>query len=231
MTRSSFLLLAGAIASLQLAHTADATEKPDAGLGQIPLPDEPGFPGQQSVLVYADASNSAGNCTHDSDLLVKTTLFTVQGTVSPETPKVRQFLGIPFAQPPIGRLRFRPPVTKVATNEIVDGTKYGPYCFQHTPARSAIFSDYFPGHQFVAGQVESEDCLTLDIWAPRKGCGDDGQQQARTPVGDKAVLIWIHGGALMTGDSSPPYTRGSKMVEAHQDAVVVSIKYAGLYHL
>ena len=197
----------------------------DPGLGQIPIPEHAGFPEQQSGLRFPDASDLASsNCTQDSDLLVQTTLFSVRGAVAPETSRVRQFLGIPFAEPPVNELRFRPPVTKKATNEVLDATKYGAYCMEHVPARSAIFSDYFPGHQYVAGQPESEDCLTLDIWAPREKLDPQADPKLKIPIGGNVVLIWIHGGALMTGDSSPPYTRGSKLVDAHQDVLLVSIK-------
>lgn len=171
----------------------------------------------QAVLGNGD---KIGECS--DDLLVKTSLFTVQGAVSPETADVRQFLGIPFAEAPVGQLRFRPPVTKKATDDLIDATKYGPYCYQHDPVSSVYFSDNLAGFQVLKDQIQSEDCLTLDIWAPRQTCGNGSSEAGH--VGQAAVMIWIHGGALMNGDSSAPYTRGTRLVQNHEDIIVVSIK-------
>jgi len=158
------------------------------------------------------------------DLVVKTSLFTLQGSVSPESPRVRQFLGIPYAEPPTGNLRFKPPVSKSATNEVIDATRHAPSCYQHSPVSAArsLFSEHLPGYQPTQSSNQSEDCLTLDIWAPRQSRkSDDGEKN----VGTSAVMIWIHGGALMTGDSSTPYERGTRLVDGHEDIIVVSIKF------
>lgn len=183
--------------------------------------DQPIFEEQPIYQAVLGTGDGIGECS--DDLLITTSLFTVQGAVSPETDDVRQFLGIPFAEAPLGDLRFRPPVTKKATDDIIDATKYGPCCYQHNPVTSVYFSDNLSGFQILKDQIQSEDCLTLDIWAPRQKCANESSGTIH--VGRAAVMIWIHGGALMNGDSSAPYTRGTRLVQNHEDIIVVSIKY------
>ncbi|CAE6488162.1 unnamed protein product, partial [Rhizoctonia solani] len=86
------------------------------------------------------------------------------------------FLSIPFAQPPTGSLRFKPPVawTPSGSNPTINATTYGPSCPQGIP-------DF-------AGST-SEDCLTLDIWKP-------------TNITEKLpVMVWIYGGGFYFGTS------------------------------
>lgn len=206
-TISRALLVAVALAaSVKLGRAAEAAEV-QYNAGQHVLPEMTG-----------NATASSGD---DNDLLVRTSLFTYKGAVNDETPTVRQFLGIPFAEPPTGPLRFRPPVTKRPSSEgagtVVDATQYGAYCYQHDNGEPGFFRSQ-PGHHFPKGQKESEDCLTLDVWTRRKDASTRG-------TGKAAVLIWIHGGALMTGDSSVSFMRGNRLVADHEDVVVVSVNY------
>ncbi|CAK7199920.1 hypothetical protein SEUCBS139899_002607 [Sporothrix eucalyptigena] len=166
-------------------------------------------------------SNATASC--PDDLIVHTSLFTYQGIASDETPQVRQFLGIPFAEPPVGPLRFRPPVTKrpLADGVVVDATKYGSYCYQHDNGEPGFFRGR-PGHAMPDDLQQSEDCLTLDVWTRRSPCNGGGENAGQKKA---AVLIWVHGGALMTGDSSSPYQRGNRLVANHEDVVVVSVNY------
>ncbi|KAG8780521.1 hypothetical protein FRC12_022897, partial [Ceratobasidium sp. 428] len=85
------------------------------------------------------------------------------------------FLGIPFAQPPIGPLRFKPPVPwSRGSTKVVNATQYGYSCVQSA--------------QFTNSSV-SEDCLTLNIWKPTK-------VEKKLPV-----MVWIHGGAFYIGEA------------------------------
>lgn len=192
----------------QLAIATEPHQEPLSDLGEQAVYDDGINP-----ISYTD-----GNW---DDLLVKTSLFTVQGAESPEDPAVRQFLGIPYAKAPVGKLRFRPPVTREATNEVINATRHGPSCFQHSPinSRRSLFSEHLPG--FSPTESQAEDCLTLDIWAPRQ---KQRPSDRSASAGKSAVLIWIHGGALMTGGSSTPYERGTRLVADHEDVIVVSIK-------
>lgn len=125
----------------------------------------------------------------------------VQG-VTDATAKVAAYKGIPYAKPPIGELRWRPPVPAPAWEGVRDARKFGHSCLQPPyPATSVYFGD-------IASP--SEDCLTLNVWAP------SGAKKL-------PVMVWIHGGALLRGGGSEPLYDGVKMTQ--QGIVVVSINY------
>lgn len=86
---------------------------------------------------------------------------------------VNAFLGIPYAEPPVGELRWRPPVAKLAWNGTRDATRFGDHCLQ-------------PG--YAADKQESEDCLFLNVYTP-----------AATSQSPRPVMVWIHGGANTGG--------------------------------
>jgi para-nitrobenzyl esterase len=115
---------------------------------------------------------------------------------------VSAFKGIPYAQPPVGTLRWRPPVPAVAWDGVRDASKFGPACLQ-PPAQPKDL--YFDG---VLPQ--SEDCLTLNVW---------------TPSGAKnlPVMVWIHGGSLVGGSSAEPMYDGVR--PAQHGIILVSINY------
>ena len=112
------------------------------------------------------------------------------------------FKGIPFAQPPVGSLRWRPPVPLARWKGVRNASEFGAACYQPPPRLSNIY---------VGKPVPmSEDCLTLNIWAPAKA--------RKAPV-----FVWIYGGALQSGASREPIYDGKRLAE--RGAVVVSINY------
>ena len=113
------------------------------------------------------------------------------------------FRGIPYARPPVGPLRWRAPESLPRWAGVRDATAFGPACLQPQPQLSSIYSPAAP-------LPMSEDCLTLNIWAPAK---------AR----EAPVFFWIHGGALTTGSSREPMYDGRKLAE--RGVIVVSINY------
>ena len=117
---------------------------------------------------------------------------------------VLAFRGIPYAQPPIGPLRFRPPHKPVAWDGVREACTYGPAPLQvSNPFTSQI------------GQVPPEvheDCLSLNVWTP---AADD----ARRPV-----MVWLHGGAFVVGAGSLPLYNGARLA-ARGDVVVVTLNY------
>ncbi|PVH90974.1 alpha/beta-hydrolase, partial [Periconia macrospinosa] len=150
----------------------------------------------------------------DDDLTAKTNLFTVQGTIFPNQTDVRFFGNIPYAEPPIGSLRFRPPVSVKPRNETVNGTWFGPSCIQYSNGLPTVYSQYLTGFLLSPGQQTSEDCLTLNVWTP-KGAKE----------GDKLpVMIWIHGGGFTSGGSASQYKYGDRIVR-DQNVIVVAINY------
>jgi para-nitrobenzyl esterase len=98
----------------------------------------------------------------------------VEGTMSPDG-RVRDFLGIPYAVPPLGPLRWKPPQPGLKWRGVRSTTSFGAHCMQPTIYADMVFRD--PG--------QSEDCLTLNVWTPAK------DKSANLPV-----MVWIHGGGL-----------------------------------
>lgn len=113
------------------------------------------------------------------------------------------FKGIPYAAPPIGKLRFSPPVPPTRWEDIYDASKFGPDAPQ-------IVNEQ--GIGFNSDQSQSEDCLKLNIWTP-------GVDQQKRPV-----LFWIHGGGFISGGSSRPMYEGTSLA-LRGDVVIVSINY------
>lgn len=121
---------------------------------------------------------------------------------------VSRFLGVPYAAPPVGTLRWAPPRPAEAWSGVRDATTHAPSCMQAiTPEGFGPWTE-----EYVAQPPVSEDCLHLNVWAPAsKG------SEARP------VLVWIHGGAFMSGSNSVPIYDGAAL--AGQGIVVVAINY------
>jgi para-nitrobenzyl esterase len=115
---------------------------------------------------------------------------------------LRVFKGIPFALPPVGQARWKPPAPMPRWPEVRKATEFGPACYQPTVTVRTVYSrDPLP---------MSEDCLTLNIWTPAGA--------RNTPV-----FFWIYGGALTAGASREPLYDGARL--AARGVVVVSINY------
>ena len=117
---------------------------------------------------------------------------------------VAVFRAIPYAAPPVGDLRFKPPQPVVAWGSERDATEHGPIAPQ-APSRLRMAMGDF-------NKPQSEDCLTLTVWTP-------SADRARRPV-----LVWFHGGAFMSGAGSLPWYSGATMAR-RGDMVVVGVNY------
>ena len=145
-------------------------------------------------LTMAPASSAADR--------VKTANGVVESTVAAKD-GVRSFKGIPFAQPPVGDLRWREPQPVKNWSGARSADQFGPRCMQRTtPA-----SDYW-----FRGNGMSEDCLYLNVWTPAKS----GREKL-------PVLVYIFGGGFQNGDGSEPRYDGENM--ARKGIVAVSINY------
>ncbi len=142
---------------------------------------------------------------------VVTTSGTVQGTTAGG---VSRFLAIPYAQPPIGNLRWARPVPVTPSLTTLDGTLPGFACRQTVQAFTARDCRENIG-QNTGALVGSEDCLSLSVWRP-----------AADPVTPRPVMVWIHGGAFVTGCARDGLTEASDLaVHGPTGQVVIDIQY------
>jgi len=112
------------------------------------------------------------------------------------------FRGIPYAEAPVGNLRWKPPVTAAAWQGVRDATKFGAACYQPVPRTASIYAD--------PPATMSEDCLLLNVWAPEN-------------AENAPVMVWIHGGSLTGGYGHEITYDGAAL--AKRGIVVVSINY------
>ncbi|WP_167765338.1 carboxylesterase/lipase family protein [Xanthomonas euroxanthea] len=145
----------------------------------------PRRPGEVPALVHAADAQAE---------VVQTDAGAVRGVAGAQG---RVFLGVPFAAPPVGALRFRAPQAVPAWKGVRDATQAGPACL--------------PRYRFGQKQI-SEDCLTLNIYAP----------PGPAPAQPRAVMVWIYGGALELG-SNVDYDLSA--LAARQDVIVVAPNY------
>ena len=110
------------------------------------------------------------------------------------------YKGIPYAAPPIGKLRWHAPLPPLKWDGIRDASKFGPACL------TAWRSDRAPGLQ------RSEDCLTLNVWTG-----------ANAATERRPVMVWLHGGGFQFGTSASPQFEGTPL--ARKGVVIVTLNY------
>jgi len=130
----------------------------------------------------------------------QTTDGTIEGVVSADD-LVRTFKGIPFAAPPLGALRWRPPQPVVPWTGVLRTIDYGPRPMQGPIYSDMVFHDAGP----------SEDCLYLNLWRPEHA------------EGKLPVMVWIFGGGFAAGSTSEPRQDGGNLCK--KGVLVVSINY------
>jgi para-nitrobenzyl esterase len=142
------------------------------------------------------------------DNLVHVEGGTVAGAPSATSPGVRVFKGIPYAAPPTGTLRWRPPQPVIPWNGVREADTFAPSCTQSRLDPSDLIYDLVPNET----QPISEDCLYLNIWT-----------EAHSPNERRPVLLWIHpSAAILGGAAAAPYD-GDAL--AKKGVIVVTINY------
>jgi carboxylesterase type B len=135
-------------------------------------------------------------------IVVETELGNIAGL---QNGQVNSFLGIPFAQPPVNTLRFRPPVPKRPWSpHTINAFKFGPECLQSSATGAGGEDDW---------KMQNEDCLYINIWQPA----------AAHPNSQYPVLLWIYGGAFLHGSTGRPEYIGD--ILAAKGVIVVSCNY------
>jgi para-nitrobenzyl esterase len=156
------------------------------------------------LLVASVGGVSAQTDTDRNDMGSSSTLILthdgpVQG-IEASGVRLTKFLGVPYAMPPTGDLRWKPPVPHARWLAPLDASRFGHHC---------------PQPESAAGQASaSEDCLFLNVFTAR-----DTERHGHE---EKPVMVWIHGGSLVTGKSDDYDPSG--LIE-RGDVVVVTINY------
>jgi para-nitrobenzyl esterase len=140
------------------------------------------------------------------EYVVRTADGPVSGSLSPES-KIIVFKGIPYAAPPVGPLRWRPPQPVQPWKGIRPADQFSASCVQHTPEQLGPWTPVFLTHRRV-----SEDCLYLNVWTPRASA------TANLPV-----IVFIHGGGFNSGAGSIRIYDGTNL--ARTGVVLVTMNY------
>ena len=154
------------------------------------------------AMVIAGLSLGLSTPAHAASLTVKTQQGKVRGKTINEG-RVRAFLGIPYAAPPVGELRWRAPEPPAAWKGVREAMHYGAHCYQGRVFTDMVFQDDGP----------SENCLFLNVFTPT-----GVKPSARLPV-----MFWIHGGGYAGGSASEPRHDGDYLPT--RGVVLVTINY------
>lgn len=123
-------------------------------------------------------------------------------------PSITAFYGIPYAAPPVGELRWRPPRPAGSWSGVRDCARPGPRCPQMGVGKGSFYEREF----YPVEEPMDEDCLYLNVWTPAQSVNE------KLPV-----IFWVHGGAFMTGYGHSAHFDGEPF--ARQGVILVTINY------
>jgi para-nitrobenzyl esterase len=150
------------------------------------------------VLVAASAATAAAH-------VVPTDNGPMRGT---DTPTLSKYLGIPYATPPVGELRWKPPQPVERWQGPRDATQFGGHCPQGTSP--------------FGQAATTEDCLYLNVFTPNGKVEQEKNGKVKAKKAKRLpVMVWLHGGALVVGESDD--YDPSRLVE--QGVIVVTLNY------
>ena len=154
------------------------------------------------ALSVAGLALGLSTVSYADSLTVKTEQGKAQGKTINDG-KVKAFLGLPYAAPPVGDLRWKAPEPAAKWKGERDATKFAAHCTQNHVFDDMVFQDAGP----------SEDCLFLNVYAP-----SDSTDKSKLPV-----MFWIHGGGYSGGGSDEPRHNGDFL--PLKGVVLVTINY------
>src|SRR6202167_491249 len=154
------------------------------------------------ALAMAGLALGLSTCSYADSLKVKTEQGKAEGKTINDG-KVKAFLGLPYAAPPVGDLRWKAPEPAAKWKGERDATKFAAHCAQNHVFDDMLFQD--------AGR--SEDCVFLNVYAPA-----DATDKSKLPV-----MFWIHGGGYSGGGSDEPRHNGDFL--PLKGVVLVTINY------
>ena len=155
------------------------------------------------VLQLALVTSVLAFSAHAADpLRIRTDKGEIEGKLSDDG-QVRAFLGVPYAAPPVGPLRWKPPQPAEPWKDVRATQSYGSHCMQVNQFADMTFHD--PG--------ASEDCLSLNVWTPATAAAG-----AKLPV-----MVWIYGGGFSAGSTSERRQDGEAF--AKKGVLLVSMNY------
>lgn len=136
----------------------------------------------------------------------------LRGAISQREPSTVSFLGIPYAEPPVGRRRLRPAV------------RSAPWAGERAAVEFGARAIQAPSLLAPSREAQSEDCLFLNVWAPGEHAAEPGGHP---------VMVWFHGGGFTSGSGAITWYEGSRL--AARGVVVVTVNYRlgpfGFLHL
>jgi para-nitrobenzyl esterase len=153
-----------------------------------------------AIFMCGGAAFAPGEAGVDAPQLVRTQSGTVAGSIHDG---IVSFRGIPYAAPPVGERRWRAPAPPIPWAGVLKADDFGPSCPQAEAQR------FVPTGS--RAETMSEDCLTLNVWAPAA---------RTTPL---PVMVWVHGGGNVGGSSADRFADGSAF--ARDGVVLVSMNY------
>ncbi|XP_053148719.1 cholinesterase-like [Hemicordylus capensis] len=143
----------------------------------------------------------------EEDTVVVTSSGPIRGKrIMTASGMVTAFLGIPYAEPPVGKLRFQKPHPHQSWTHILEATNFGNTCYQETSESSSYHEELYSETTLPL----SEDCLFLNVWVPHP-----------RPSAPASVLVWIHGGGFFSGTGS----LDRSFLAATENIIVASMNY------
>ncbi|XP_053148723.1 cholinesterase-like [Hemicordylus capensis] len=153
-------------------------------------------------------SLSVSTSASEDDAVVVTSSGPIKGKhLTVGSGSVTAFLGIPYAEPPLGKLRFQKPLPHQPWSHVLEATSFGNSCSQKKLIGLPEIEIWTPNNPLA------EDCLFLNLWVP--------YPRPSTPA---PILVWIHGGGFITGAASLDIYNGA-FLAANENVIVASMNY------